>query len=92
MKKYLKTAAKAWAGATLNVKRFADAWYAAVSKHGDEAIEAFRAAYPMFGDREWKRIGMIADGRLLPQLFFKSDYFIGKILNLNGSMRSIRSH
>ena len=42
MKKYLKTAAKAWAGATLNVKRFADAWYAAVSKHGDEAMEAFR--------------------------------------------------
>lgn len=87
MKQYLKKAAKAWAGATLNVKRFADAWYAAVSKHGDEAMEAFRAAYPMFGDREWKRIGMIADGRLLPQLFFKSDYFIGKILNLNGSMR-----
>lgn len=87
MEKYLKIAARAWAKATLNIKRFADAYVEAVHKFGDEAMERFSAAYPMFGAREWRRLGQIGDGRLLPQFFFKSDFFVGKLLNLNSSMR-----
>ena len=87
MEKYLKMAAKAWAKATLNIKKFADAYVEAVGKFGDEAMERFSAAYPMFGEREWRRLGQIGDGRLLPQFFFKSDFFVGKLLNLNSSMR-----
>lgn len=87
MEKYLKIAARAWAKATLNIKRFADAYVEAVHKFGDEAMERFSAAYPMFGEREWRRLGQIGDGRLLPQFFFKSDFFVGKLMNLNSSMR-----
>jgi hypothetical protein len=87
MKKYLNAAAKAWAGATLNIKKFADAYVEAVEKFGDEAMEKFSAAYPMFGEREWKRLGKIGTGQLLPHFFFKSDFFVGKLLNLNNSMR-----
>jgi hypothetical protein len=50
-------------------------------------MERFSAAYPMFGEREWRRLGQIGAGSLLPQFFFKSDFFVGKLLNLNGSMR-----
>ena len=41
----------------------------------------------MFGDREWGRLNLIGNGELLPQFFFKSDFFVGRLLNLNGSMR-----
>lgn len=87
MEKYLKIAARAWAGATLNIKKFADAYVEAVGMFGDKAKERFSAAYPMFGKREWHRLGQIGDGRLLPQFFFKSDCFVGKLLNMNSSMR-----
>lgn len=87
MEKYLKIAARAWAGATLNIKKFADAYVEAVGMFGDEARDKFSAAYPMFGEREWRRLGQIGDGRLLPQFFFKSDFFVGKLLNMNSSMR-----
>ena len=87
MKRYLDIAAKAWAKATLNVQRFANAYVEAVGEFGDEAIEGFRSAYPMFGDREWRRLGQIGSGQLLPHFFMKSDSFVGKLLNLNSSMR-----
>lgn len=87
MDKYLEIAAKAWANATLNIQKFANAYIEAVGKFGDDAIEKFKSAYPMFGDREWRRLGLIGNGQLLPQFFFKSDFFVGKLLNLNGSMR-----
>jgi len=87
MKKFLEKAAKAWAGATLNIKKFADAYVEAVGKFREEAIERFSAAYPMFGKREWRRLGQIGAGSLLPQFFFKSDFFVGKLLNMTSSMR-----
>lgn len=87
IKDFLKLAAKAWANATLNIQKFANAYVEAVGKFGDDAIEKFKVAYPMFGDREWRRLGLIGNGQLLPQFFFKSDFFVGKLLNLNGSMR-----
>lgn len=87
MEKYLKMAARAWAGATLNIKKFADAYVEAVGMFGDEAREKFSAAYPMFGEREWRRLGQIGYGRLLPQFFFKSDFFVGKLLNMSSSIR-----
>ena len=87
MKKLLEKAARAWAGATLNIKKFADAYVEAVGKFRDEAMERFSAEYPMFGKREWRRLGQIGAGSLLPQFFFKSDFFVGKLLNLTSSMR-----
>jgi hypothetical protein len=87
MEKYLKIAARAWAGATLNIKKFADAYVEAVGKFREKAMERFSAAYPMFGEREWRRLGQIGAGSLLPQFFFKSDFFVGKLLNLNSSIR-----
>lgn len=87
MEKYLKIAARAWAGATLNIKKFADAYVEAVGKFREEAMERFSAAYPMFGKREWRRLGQIGAGSLLPQFFFKSDFFVGKLLNMTSSMR-----
>lgn len=87
MKKLLEKAARAWAGATLNIKKFADAYVEAVGKFRDEAMERFSAAYPMFGKREWRRLGQIGAGSLLPQFFFKSDFFVGKLLNMTSSMR-----
>lgn len=87
IKTYLGTAAKAWAKATLNVQKFADAYVDAVFDLKDEAVEAFRSAYPMFGEREWKRLELIGNGELMPQFFFKSDFFVGKLLKLNSSMR-----
>ena len=83
MKKYLNLAAKAWAKATLNIQRFANAYVEAVCEFGSDAVEQFKVAYPMFGDREWKRLEMIGNGELLPQFFFKSDYFVGKLLKMN---------
>ena len=87
MEKYLKMAARAWAKATLNIKKFADAYVEALGKFGEEADERFSAAYPMFGEREWRRLCQIGNGELLPQFFFKSDFFVGKLLKLNSSMR-----
>lgn len=87
MKTFLQRAAKAWANATLNIQKFANAYIEAVARFGDDAIEAFKVAYPMFGDREWKRLTLIGNGELLPQFFFKSDFFVGKLLGLNGSIR-----
>ena len=87
MKKFLNLAAKAWAKATLNIQKFANAYVDAVSEFGDEAIEKFMVAFPMFGEREWRRLTLIGNGELLPQFFFKSDFFVGKLLKLNSSMR-----
>ena len=87
MKKYLNLAAKAWAKATLNIHKFANAYVDAVCEFGEDAIEQFKVAYPMFGECEWKRLEMIGYGELLPQFFFKSDYFVGRLLKLNSSMR-----
>ena len=87
MEKYLKIAARAWAGATLNIKKFADAYVEAVGKFREKAMERFSAAYPMFGKREWRRLGQIGAGSLLPQFFFKSDFFVGKLLNMTSSFR-----
>lgn len=83
MNKYLKAAAKAWAGATLDIKKFADAYMSAIERFGDAAEERFMAAFPMFGKREWNRLSLIGDGKLLPQFFFKSDFFVNKLLRLN---------
>ena len=91
MKKYLNIAAKAWAGATLNIQKFADAYVYAVLDFGDEAAKSFAAAYPMFGEREWRRLTLIGNGELLPQFFFKSDYFVGKLLKMSSSMRIQRA-
>jgi hypothetical protein len=87
MKRYLNIAAKAWAKATLNIKKFADAYVSAVREFGEDAVEQFGVAYPMFGEREWKRLMLIGNGELMPQFFFKSDFFVGKLLKLNSSMR-----
>ena len=84
---FLWKAARAWSGATLNIQKFDDAYRHAISRFGDEAIRRFRASYPMFGDREWRRIGAIADGRLLPHFMFKSDAFVVKLLNMPDSKR-----
>lgn len=86
MNKYLKAAAKAWVKATLNVKRFADAYASAVDKYGEDARAEFARSYPMFGPREWKRLMLIGTGKLLPHFIFKSDFFVGKLLRLKNSM------
>lgn len=83
LRRYLDQAAKAWAKATLNIKRFADAYAGAVTEFDEEAREAFAAAYPMFGPREWKRLMLIAEGKLLPHFMFKSDSFVCKLLKMN---------
>ena len=44
MKDYLKRAAKAWASAILNVKKFADSYVEAVFEYGAPAIDAFKSA------------------------------------------------
>ena len=87
MKRYLKNAAKAWAGATLNVKKFADAYVEAIVEYGAPAQDQFECAYPMFGEREWWRLKMIGSGELMPQFFFKSDFFVSKLLKMNSSLR-----
>lgn len=86
MNKYLKTAAKAFAGATLNIQRFANAYVDGLKANESEAQLAFAAAYPMFGPREWKRFALVGHRRLLPQFVFKSDAFVGKLLRRSDSM------
>ena len=83
MNKYLNAAAKAWAGATLNIKKFADVYVGAIEEFGEDAAERFGSTFPMFGDREWKRLVLIGNGELLPHFFFKSDFFVNKLLRLN---------
>lgn len=87
IKEHLKIAAKAWAGATLNIQKFADAYVNARQESEDEdaVIEAFRAAYPMFGEREWRRLWLIGSYLLLPHFMFKSDSFVGKLLKLKNN-------
>ena len=87
MKKYLSLAAKAWAKATLNIQKFANAYVEAVGEFREAATEEFKFAFPMFGEREWRRLTLIGNGELLPQFFFKSDFFVGKLLKMNSSMR-----
>ena len=91
MRKYLDKAKKAWARATIDVKKMADAYVCAVFEFGDDAKDQFKAAFPMFGDREWRRLELIGRGALLPQFFFKSDFFIGKLLKMRSSMRIQRA-
>ena len=86
MNQYLKTAAKAWAGATLNIQRFANAYVDALKEDEGAARLAFAAAYPMFGPREWKRFALVGYRSLLPQFVFKSDAFVGKLLRRSDSL------
>lgn len=86
MKKYLAKAAKAWANATLNIKRFADAYVEALDENKEEAQKAFSAAYPMFGAREWQRMYFVGKDILLPQFVFKSDSFVSKLMKMWCSM------
>lgn len=86
MNQYLKNAAKAFAGATLNIQRFANAYVDGLKADKNAAQLAFSAAYPMFGPREWKRFSLVGYRRLLPQFVFKSDAFVGKLLRLSDSM------
>ena len=90
IKDSLKLAAQAFAGATLNIQKFAECYVSArlyFSEKEDEVIEAFKAAYPMFGEREWKRFWMVGNYILLPQFMFKSDAFVGKLLKLKDHMK-----
>jgi len=87
IKKYLSSAAKAWANANLNIQKFADNYVAAVLELEDEAREAFKAAYPMFGKREWHRFWLVGTNILLPQFMFKSDSFVCKLLKLKDHMK-----
>ena len=86
MNQYLKTAAKAFAGATLNIQRFANAYVDGIKADESAAQLAFAAAYPMFGPREWKRFALVGYRRLLPQFVFKSDAFVGKLLRRSDSL------
>lgn len=87
MERFINRAAKAWANATLNIQKFANAYVEAVGKFGEVATEEFKFTFPMFGEREWRRLTLIGNGELLPQFFFKSDFFVGKLLKMNSSMR-----
>lgn len=86
MNQYLKTAATAWAGATLNIQRFANAYVDGLKEDESAAQLAFAAAYPMFGPREWKRFALVGYRRLMPQFVFKSDAFVGKLLRRSDSL------
>lgn len=90
IKGFLASAAKAFAGATMNIQKFAEC-YVEARRHfidrEDEAIDAFQAAYPMFGEREWRRLWLIGNYILLPQFMFKSDAFVGKLLRMNDHMK-----
>lgn len=90
LKDFIKSAAKAFAKATLNIQRFANCYVNARITFADDessVIEAFKAAYPMFGDREWRRFWMVGNHILLPQFMFKSDAFVGKLLKLEDHMK-----
>lgn len=90
IKAFLKSAAKAFAGATLNIQKFANCYVnarLAFQENEGKVIEAFKAAYPMFGPREWRRFWMVGNNILLPQFVFKSDSFVGKLLKLEDHMK-----
>ena len=90
LKDFIGSAAKAFAKATLNIQRFANCYVNARLAFADDessVIEAFKAAYPMFGDREWRRFWMVGNHILLPQFMFKSDAFVGKLLKLEDHMK-----
>lgn len=87
VKDFVKSAARAWANATLNVQKFAECYVSAVQLFEDEAREAFKAAYPMFGQREWRRMWMVGNYILMPHFVFKSDSFVGKLLKLPDHMK-----
>ena len=82
LNKLLKQASDAFYGASLNIKKFADAYVEIDDNFGQEELDAFKAQYPMFGEREWDRLGWIADGFLMPEFFFKSDSFVCKIVKM----------
>lgn len=87
---FIKSAAKAFANATLNIQKFAECYVSArlyFPEDESAVIEAFKAAYPMFGEREWKRFWMVGNNILLPQFIFKSDSFVGKLLKLKDHMK-----
>lgn len=82
LKKLLKQAADAFNGASLNIKKFADAYVEIDDNFGQEELDAFKAQYPMFGKREWERLGWVGDGFLMPEFFFKSDSFVCKVVKM----------
>ena len=87
MNRLLKVARAAWEKGIVGIGKFSATYVDAVRTYGDKAKEAFRAAYPVFGPREWKRIEMVGSGKLSPELFFKSDSFIGKLMKMRDSKR-----
>lgn len=90
VKGYLKSAAKAFANATLNIQKFAECYVEArryFPYREEEVIEAFKAAYPIFGEREWNRLWMVGNYILLPQFMFKSDLFVCKLLRMKNHMK-----
>lgn len=82
LKKLLKQAADAFSGASLNIKKFAEAYVEIRDNFVQEELDAFKALYPMFGRREWERIGLVGDGSLMPDFFFKSDSFVCKLVRM----------
>lgn len=87
MEKFLRIAAQAWNGVSVNVKEFAKAYIASINKYGQQAKNQFALAYPIFGDREWRRIELVGMGILMPQFCFKSGSFINKLIRMDDSHR-----
>lgn len=85
LKKLLKQAADAFNGASLNIQKFAEAYVEIDDNFGHENLDAFKAQYPIFGKREWERLGWVGDGFLMPEFFFKSDSFVCKVLKMKKS-------
>lgn len=82
LKKLLKKAADAFNGASLNIQKFAWAYVEIDDNFDQEALDAFKAQYPMFGNREWERLGWVGDGFLMPEFFFKSDSSVCKVVKM----------
>ena len=90
IKDFLKSAARAFANATLNIQKFAECYVEArryFPYREEEVIEAFKTAYPIFGEREWNRLWMVGNYILLPQFMFKSDLFVCKLLRMKNHMK-----
>jgi hypothetical protein len=85
LKVLVNKAKAAFARVTIDVRRMADAYVEAL-KCSDDAQSSFSAAFPMFGDREWRRLKLIGEGRLLPQFMMKSDRFVCSLIKMPCSM------
>lgn len=81
----MEQAEKAWSGATLNIDAFAKAYVTALAENEHAARYFFTTTYPLFSEREWRKLELVGRGSLLPQFFFKSDAFVGKLLSRKDS-------